>query len=567
MGIVQNIIGMVRDINDRKRGAKVEDALRNYFDNPVAAMEQVQQIDPVTGIKMRGAYEDRQATQAKAKREAATGDMDLVGKYLRGLDPKTTDYDATFEQLTPFFTGMGVDPERVGALRAAVKANPMILQSADDTAWKQMAKDKYSTTVITPGSIGLRGGEPVARAPFAMKTVTTRGGDGSARTDAFDPNTGEWNGQGAGFALPGAPAPATGTGQKFSGKLDVETVRPHIKAQETNDDYTAVNPDTGALGAYQVMPATGRALAKRLGLAWRPDMMRKDDPASRRYQDAIGGAAIEEAIGASGGDPMTMAQYYHGGSNRKIWGSRTQKYGNEVVARLSGGAPAPAGQGGVTMPGRTPKQVRAASPQEIAAAGYPAGTAAQVDETGKFVNIKTPSAAAAKNAPAAQIEKATSLYDTMDRLQGFASDVLNSPGLDTATGVIAGRAPGWMLGQEGQNFINSIDNLKRNIGLAELMKFKATSSQGASGFGNLSNEEGKRLESAYGVLERTSDPSVIRSSLKTILDITQKVKERQQGFIRQQGGGGGEAPPGTIVKMPNGTRQIKTPQGWRPYNG
>lgn len=575
MGIVQNVIGLVRDINDRKRGAKVEGALKNYFVDPMGTRDAVMQIDPITGIKLGNDIETQQASRATAARKAAEDDMSAIGRYLRGVDPANV--GAAIDSAAPLFQSLGISPDRVGRFKEAVSANPTLLTAMDDEAWKNFAKDQYSTTVVPVGALALRGGKRVDRAPFAQKTVTTRGGDGSARTDSFDPNTGQWNTNTAdspAFAVPGAPAVSPGAASpvsKFTGSLTVDSVRPHLMQQESGGNYAAVNKDTGALGAYQVMPATGRALARRLGLAWRPDMMRKDDPASRRYQDAIGGAAIKEAIDASGGDPVTMAMYYHGGSDRSIWGPRTKRYGQELSARLGVGGPvapsAPeAGGAPVAMPGKPAKRVVTLTPEEIKAEGLPPGSYAQRDETGKLVNIKTPKAADAKNAPTAQIERANGLIETMDRLAGFANDVLAQPGLDTATGVLAGRAPGWLLGQEGQNFINALDNFKRNIGLSELMKFKAMSSQGASGFGNLSNEEGRRLESAYGVLERTSDAGEIRKALNTVLEISSKVKSRQQEFIRQQSGGG-EAPMGTIIKMRDGSRMIKTGQGWSPYNG
>ena len=131
----------------------------------------------------------------------------------------------------------------------------------------------------------------------------------------------------------GGPA-STGAG----GPLSVDSVLPHIVAQESGGNYAARNRSTGALGAYQVMPATGKALAQRLGLPWRPELMAADSPEARAYQDAIGGAAVQEAVDASGGDPATMAAYYHGGSDRSKWGPKTRQYADEVAARIGGGA-------------------------------------------------------------------------------------------------------------------------------------------------------------------------------------------------------------------------------------
>ena len=132
----------------------------------------------------------------------------------------------------------------------------------------------------------------------------------------------------------GGGAPAGGTG----GALTLNSLRGHFVQQESRGNYAARNRETGAMGAYQVMPATGRVLARRLGMGWRPDLMTSTSAEGRQYQDAIGGAAIQEAIDHGGGDLSTIAQYYHGGSNRRIWGPRTRQYARDMAGRVYGGS-------------------------------------------------------------------------------------------------------------------------------------------------------------------------------------------------------------------------------------
>ena len=183
-----------------------------------------------------------------------------------------------------------------------------------------------------------RSGNVIAAAPFAPRPVTVGEGD---------------------TIVEYAPGASGG------GALTVETVLPAIVQQESGGNYTAKNPETGALGAYQVMPATGEALAQRIGLPWNPALMTSNSAAGRSYQDRIGQAAVQEAIDNSGGDPATMAAYYHGGSDRSKWGPRTQQYAQEVTARLTGG-----GGSRIIAQGapKAPKQqTRILSPQEVAA--------------------------------------------------------------------------------------------------------------------------------------------------------------------------------------------------------
>jgi hypothetical protein len=90
------------------------------------------------------------------------------------------------------------------------------------------------------------------------------------------------------------------------------------------------------MGVGQQMPATAQALASRLGLPYRPDLMAGTDDTARQYQNAITEAAVREAweAGGRGHDPRTAAMYYHGGSNRSVWGPKTHRYADEVLARL-----------------------------------------------------------------------------------------------------------------------------------------------------------------------------------------------------------------------------------------
>lgn len=107
--------------------------------------------------------------------------------------------------------------------------------------------------------------------------------------------------------------------------------------QESGGRYGVPNATgSGAMGVGQVMPDTAKALAARIGLPYRPDLMGATHPAARQYQDAITEAAAREAWTATHGDPRQASMYYHGGSNRDIWGPKTRRYADEVLARMRG---------------------------------------------------------------------------------------------------------------------------------------------------------------------------------------------------------------------------------------
>lgn len=539
MGVVQNIIGIVRGINDRKRTHAVNEELKNYLADPNAAIAAVNQIDAPAAIALDRQRRADEASRIAAGNAAADRGFALTRDMLRGL-PEDADVGAAYDKVSPFLQTLGVRPEQLAGFRDAVTTNRNVL--LDDDAYKALMTDRYETKIGTPGSHVIRGGQVIDKVPFAIKAETTPAG---SSTNIFNPNTGRFETGGA----PSAPAITSPADNPPMGAQPTATptlglLRPLFRAQESSGDYTAVNPETGALGVGQVMPKTGQALAKRLGLAWRPDMMKKNDPASMRYQDAISDAAMQESIDAGGGDLAKTFSHYYSGSTTAYQNPKgnpkTAKYVQEMLARAAkAGAPAPANAGepsaggvvvtptSVVVPPKpaAPKNTyRAATPQELAAAGYPKGTAAQVGTDGKMVNVKTPPAA---NQPKPyDQEKARSTADSLTTFTTMATELLNDRGLDGAVGNFQGRMPGLLLSQAAVNFRNKLDSFKSNIGLNKLMELKAASTQGASGFGNLSNEEGRRLEQAFGTLEGTNDESVIRANLKIIIDTSQRAAER-----------------------------------------
>lgn len=108
-----------------------------------------------------------------------------------------------------------------------------------------------------------------------------------------------------------------------------------IIGQETGGRYGIANAEgSGAMGVGQIMPDTARSLSRRLGLPFRPDLLAGTSPEAKQYQDRLTAAATREAWDYGSGDVRTAAMYYHGGSNRQIWGPRTRRYADDVLGRL-----------------------------------------------------------------------------------------------------------------------------------------------------------------------------------------------------------------------------------------
>ncbi len=108
-----------------------------------------------------------------------------------------------------------------------------------------------------------------------------------------------------------------------------------IISQETGGRYGLQNYEgSGASGIGQVMPDTAKALAARIGLPFRLDLLRGTSPAARQYQDRITEAALQEAWQAGNGDPAAAARYYFAGPDKSKHGPKTARYVNDILGRL-----------------------------------------------------------------------------------------------------------------------------------------------------------------------------------------------------------------------------------------
>lgn len=122
------------------------------------------------------------------------------------------------------------------------------------------------------------------------------------------------------------------------GETDLEAFRRAIIQQESGGRYGIANRQgSGAMGIGQIMPDTARALAKRLGRPYRPDLLAGTSAEAKEYQDALTRAATEEAWNYGKGDPKLAAAYYFAGPDKKGWGKKTSRYQSDILRRLGVG--------------------------------------------------------------------------------------------------------------------------------------------------------------------------------------------------------------------------------------
>lgn len=111
---------------------------------------------------------------------------------------------------------------------------------------------------------------------------------------------------------------------------------PALTARESRGDTTAVGPDTKwgrAYGSTQLQPKTGQAMAAKLGLPWRPELLTAKGPEAADYQQRLGQAYLQEGIEKTG-NLQDGLRYYHGGPDKRLWGPKTDAYAEAIASQV-----------------------------------------------------------------------------------------------------------------------------------------------------------------------------------------------------------------------------------------
>lgn len=124
------------------------------------------------------------------------------------------------------------------------------------------------------------------------------------------------------------------------GDIDTARLRRALLMQESGGDYGVTNAEgSGAMGAYQFMPETARALARRIGKEYRPDLMtgaKGRSKEGRAYQESLMDAQMKDILAYSGGDIGKAGAYHFAGPNTKGHGPKTRKYEQDILRRYAG---------------------------------------------------------------------------------------------------------------------------------------------------------------------------------------------------------------------------------------
>jgi len=142
----------------------------------------------------------------------------------------------------------------------------------------------------------------------------------------------------------------------------------------------------------------------------------------------------------------------------------------------------------------------------------------------------------------AKYPQATSSVKTFDssadELVRDLTALKNSPGLSSITGVAAGRMPG--LTSEGRAAEALYKKIQARGGFSELQNLRNASPTGGA-LGNVSNQEGQQLKSAFAAIDRTQDaPDVIRAIDDAITKVQggkQRIRDAYDMTYEYKGGG------------------------------
>ena len=145
----------------------------------------------------------------------------------------------------------------------------------------------------------------------------------------------------------------------------------------------------------------------------------------------------------------------------------------------------------------------------------------------------------AREAKYPQATSAVKTFDSSaDELIKDLTALKNNPGLVDITGIAAGRLPG--LTSAGRLAEATYKKIQARGGFSELQNLRNASPTGGA-LGNVSNQEGQQLKSAFAAIDRAQDaPDVVRAIDDAILKLQggkQRVREAYDMTYEYKGGG------------------------------
>ena len=169
----------------------------------------------------------------------------------------------------------------------------------------------------------------------------------------------------------------------------------------------------------------------------------------------------------------------------------------------------------------------------------------------QFMESLTPKERQQREAKFPQATSAVKTFEnTSNTLIKDLETLAKHPGLNSITGIAAGRLPG--ITSAGREAEALFDKIMARGGFQELQNMRQASPTGGA-LGNVSNQEGAQLRQAFAALDRRQDAASVR---KAIADAVNQIRTSQQTikdaydltYEYKQGGGGASSPTPAATK-------------------
>lgn len=515
------LFGLIHDLKDRKRAARIREAQKNYFDDPEGSLRAVAELDLPTAMDMREHGQTFRTNElTNQKTEAGLGD-DQAGRSLSALRNVAQglsrvregggDVMGAFDRLTPVFrNGFQMSQQEIAEWRTAIEANPTMIDEL--AAMTTPAPEPGKPMNVGPGSAIVQpDGKVIFRNPALPRGVTLKDGDGGQELYVYDEN-GNIIGGGMGRGPSAGPAGNTNPSAQPVGQTrglrnrNPGNIKDGPWAQRQpgyagSDGQFAIfdSPEAGTaaqeklLGDHYVngQRSVNDIVLKYLGGAGNPE----NSPESQRnYIDYV-----SRQIGIDPNAPVPpealpqLAQAMREFENAQMRGP---------IARTTGSS----GWRPLTAEEAKERNLDPSRSWQIGMSGANKGKVEPVSN-------QAPYPKAGKDAdgnPRLSMAAHETAVRKLQRVRDEADALLNDPAFDQATGSIQGNLPS--IFQSTRDFDDRLDSFVGRVVVGALLEMKQNSPNGATGFGQLNKTEGSWLRDSQGSFRQTS-PRTLRRSL------------------------------------------------------
>lgn len=162
---------------------------------------------------------------------------------------------------------------------------------------------------------------------------------------------------------------------------------------------------------------------------------------------------------------------------------------------------------------------------------------------------------AANTKAAAALDKDKEAYngaaDGLDRLEAGARQLRDHPGLSKITGLVGGNT--WDITDDARDAAQLLHTLGSQTTIQTMLALKNASKTGSTGFGQLSEAEGAKLQDSIAPLGRSQSTDAMKAALNKIIDYTTQAKKRlKEGLDAEAIGAAARASAGPTMTVTQG---------------